>query len=297
MGMKTMRKYNSTIVVVIFLLSTALITSAHPAILGSTSLSTQGNIDYNNGHIPPGLTLLYSTDFEKVTVTDSHHISIPLTHYFNYGPPSSPFWMDDGTYMANSPTPHSGTSCLGLARVNIERSEFILWNWQWDFSNTWYFREWLYFPPGWSIPNGGWEVIFGFGDAKYPPGYPWISLTIEPTGTAGVFTMYAGGSGFNNNYNGPYGTPVTATLPRGQWSKWEFYIDRGTANVANGQLKVWINDALILDSGPILPAKSSANSGATLEFYPSDLYGGVGGASPGNEQRWIDDLEIYALKV
>jgi hypothetical protein len=291
-----MRKFNLAIVVLVSLVGSGLITSAYPVISSSKSLATQGNIDYNNGHIPPGLALLYSTDFETVTVTDSHHISISIKHFFNYGPPSSPFWME-GYDQFNGITPHSGTRALGLARVNIERNEFILWNWQWDFSNTWYIREWLHFPSDWSIPSGGWEVLFGFGDAKYPPGYPWIGVSAEPTSTPGTFTIYASGSGFYNNYNGPFGTPVKFALPRGQWSEWEFYVDRGTANVANGQLKLWVNGILVLDSGAILPAKSSANSGATLDIYPSDLYGRDSYYNPFNETRWIDDLEIYASTV
>jgi hypothetical protein len=256
----------------------------------SKTIGSLGTVTSSSGHMPPGLTLRYSTDFETVTISGDH-LTISVDNYLETdGSYSTNYWMEGHDRTTPGFTPHGGSRCLGMARPGNSRTEFKIWHeWAWGLSNTWYIKLWEYYPSDFTVKSEG-ELIFSFGDASYPPGYPWIGHYLFPTSDPAVFRIRCGCSGFDNSYNGEIGPSRTFTLPRGQWSLWEYCLDRGTADVANGRLQVWVNGNLAIDSGNILPCKKSSNSGNTIEVYPTDLYNWGQG---GSEQRWIDDLEIW----
>jgi hypothetical protein len=213
--------------------------------------------------------------------------------------PSGSKWWIEGRDTTHRPsgapavTAHSGSYCLGLARQGSQRCEFQLRQWGWASYDEWYFDMWLYFPSNWDTTpasSSGWEVLFAFGDSVYaaPQGYPYVDVALWRGNTAGVYTLVLEGRGFSDEGH-TYATHANFALPRGQWSHWEIYFDRGDVDAHNGSAWVKVNGVQYVSSIGNIYGKQSTNNGATLEIYPQDLYSGSGGT----EYRYVDDLKIY----
>ena len=220
--------------------------------------------------------------------------------------PSGSAWWIEGRDTTHRPSgapavaSHTGSYCLGLAKSGGNtRCEFQLRDWNWHTHDEYYFRMWVYFPSNWDVSpsSNGWEVLFAFGDSVYaaPQGYPYIDIALWAKGTPGSYSLVLEGRGFSNEGH-TYNMKTNWNLPRGQWSKWEIYFDRGDADAANGSVWVKVNDVQYLSSTGNVYAKASVNgnynggAGAQLEIYPQDLYSG----GSGNEYRYLDDLEIWS---
>jgi len=271
-----MRKYNLTIVAIIFLVSTAFITSAHPALLSSTSLSTQGNIDYN-GHM--GLPFLYSTDFETVTKQSSTSLNMGIENLFVME--GATMWVEGRDLTTPGITAHSGTKSIGMSGGT--RNEFELNHLSNNFGITEYYVSiWIFLPVGFTVldwysigdPIGGstgdWlpqseTTILGGS----PPTYP---LIIESWGTWGSssdpYTIISSVSGFP---------------PVGRWFKYEFYVK---LDPTNGVIKVWIDGEVICDVSPI---RTIDYIGQPMTMSIAKIYG----SEADGKKIWADDLKIY----
>lgn len=283
--MKTMRKYNSTMVVVIFLLSTALITSVHPATLGSTSLSTQGNIDYN-GHM--GLPLLYSTDFETVTSSGSTLSNLGADYYLDLEGGGT-FWVEgyNGNQLPTGVTPHDGsTRCLGLSTPATSstphRSEFAIKdiNSQFGVITEYYVSAWLYLPPGWTVSD--WYSI---GDPIAAQTGNWLPQS-ETTIIGGTSPQTVESWGTPGSSTDPYQyiASIPGFPPINRWFKYEFYIK---LDPTTGIIKVWIDGRVLCDVSGI---RTINYAGQPMMVYPADIYHY---STTTAYQLWVDDLEIY----
>jgi hypothetical protein len=283
--------------IVLVLLMPQIVTCLQQA---SVSINISGTIGTN------GDNLIFSSGFENSADGYGGENRLNLINtvtgkaastYMHYGYSSgSPFWIE-GKEQNHGITAHSGSYCLGLARQSTDRCEFQLRDWNWYSYDEWYFRMWIYFPSNWDVTSSsnGWEVLFAFGDSVYgqPQGYPYIDIALWAKGTPGSYSLVLEGRGFSNEGH-TYSMKTNFALPRGQWSKWEIYLDRGDADASNAAAWVKVNNVQYLSASGFA-FKDSANgdynngAGAQLEIYPQDLYTG----SSSSETRYVDDLEIW----
>jgi hypothetical protein len=295
--------------IIAFLLMIEIALSAQQVVV---SITTSGTI----GTAIPG-NLIFSSGFEDsrdrgTTGEGAYALTVynqvTNARAYTYMYPNGNSWWINGRESAPSGAPtvtsHSGSYCLGMKRNGGNRAEFQLRDWKWNSYDEWYFSMWLYFPSNWDTtpPVTGSEVMFAFGDSIYHAtggsadgGMPYIDIALwawsaYPTGT---YTLVLEGRGFNNEGH-TYDTQTYFALPRGQWSHWEIYFDRGDVDAHNGSVWVKVNGVEYLRSIGNIYGKWSGGyqpaGGKTLEIYPQDLYAGSGGT----EYRYLDDLEIWS---
>jgi hypothetical protein len=228
--------------------------------------------------------LKYETDFENIIQTSPYTLSMPISHSFNLGAVSggARIWMDDGSSETNSPTPHSGSRCVGMETTTSERNEFNILDIQDLASSEYYVSVWLYFPVGWQIPASHW---YSMGQPFQGQDSPWLPMSaVHPNNWGGVNSV-------DIDYNTP---PNLVTLshvagylpPVGRWFKFEFYV---YMHPTQGKLKVWIDGNLMCDISNLQTVNSV---GQPMLMMPAKIYGANG---QGTWRLWVDDLAIYGL--
>jgi hypothetical protein len=275
----------------------ALQASVSINLLGTIGTSTTANLLFSSGfedsrdHGTNGNGDYNLVIYNQVTGAKAH------TYTYDGGSSVDSWWIQ-GKETAPSGAPtgvtaHSGTCCLGMKRGGNNRAEFQLRDWGWNSYDEWYFSMWLYFPSNWDTTpatSSGAETMFAFGDSVYaaPQGYPYLDIEIWRASTP-TYTLVIAGYDFNNVGGHFYDRYANFPLPKGQWSHWEIYFDRGDVDAANGSAWVKVDGVEYLRSEGNIYAKASANQGATLEIYPQDLYA----SGYGTEFRYVDDLQIW----
>jgi hypothetical protein len=257
--------------------------------------------------------LIFSSGFEDprdagtsgagdYALTIYNQVTAARAHTYMY--PSGNVWWINGKETPPSGAPtvtaHSGSYCLGMKRNGGNRAEFQLRDWKWDSGDEWYFNMWIYFPSNWDTTpatSSGGETMFAFGDSIYHEtggspdgGFPYIDIRIWRFSTP-TYTLALGGRGFSDEDH-VYDQYSPFPLPKGQWSYWEIYFDRGDVDAHNGVAWVKVNGVEYLYSTGIYAKWSGGyqpSGGKTLEIYPQDLYA----TGSGTEYRYLDDLEIW----
>jgi hypothetical protein len=275
----------------------------------SVSINVSGTIENNI----PG-NLIFSSGFEDsrdrgtsgegdYALTIYNQVTDARAHTYMY--PSGNYWWIEGKETrpsgATAIPAHSGSYCLGMNRNGGNRAEFQLRDWGWDSYDEWYFSMWLYFPSNWDTTpatSSGAEVMFAFGDSIYHQtggttdgGFPYVDIEIWRASTP-TYSLALCGYDFNNRGHF-YDTHANFPLPKGRWSHWEIYFDRGEVDAANGSAWVKVDGVEYLRSMGNIYAKWSGGyqpaGGKTLEIYPQDLYA----SGSGIEFRYLDDLQIW----
>lgn len=248
---------------------------------------------------PSGDGLVYSTDFEDVTVTGSNYLSLTCSHYMEMRN-GGIFWIENSNNPSGSdaPTPRSGTRCLGMQTPNnfgsAIRAEFNLMSlhtWQLP-PNEIFVSVWLYFPSDWALSRTDYnwfELMDALVDPNGPGYYPKLPLHITKNPSTGAYALtlrYYPSLG--NGYD--LGSIQNFVVPRGEWFNIKFYVKRATSDAI---VKMWIstsyygNDYVLADV-----------SGYSMDLYGDDWYVTVAKSymdGDGNYHRvWCDDLEIWS---
>jgi hypothetical protein len=304
--------------IIVLSFMTQIVLSAQQA---SWSIATSGTIapSPTPTPTPPPVqgTLLFSSGFEDsrdhgtsgngdYALTIYNQATGAKTHTYTYdGGSGVDTWWINGKETPPSGAPsvsaHSGSYCLGIKRGGNNRAELQFRDWSWASYDEWYFSMWLYFPSNWDTTpasSSGGETMFAFGDSIYHEtggspdgGFPYIDIRIWRFSTP-TYTLVLGGRGFSDEDH-VYDTS-SFTIPKGQWSHWEIYFDRGDVDAHNGVAWVKVDGVQYLYSTGIY-AKWSGGYPANetqkvLEIYPQDLYA----TGYGTEFRYLDDLEIWS---
>jgi hypothetical protein len=269
---------------------------------------------------PPPIqgTLLFSSGFEDsrdrgtsgngdYNLRIYNQVTGTQTHTYTYdGGSSVDRWWINGRESAPSGAPtvtaHSGSYCLGIYRGGNNRAELQFRDWGWASYDEWYFSMWLYFPSNWDTTpasSSGGETIFAFGDSIYHAsggsadgGFPYIDIEFWRASTP-TYTLALTGYDYSN-HGRQYDTYANFPLPKGQWSHWEIYFDRGDVDAHNGVAWVKVNGIEYVSATGIYAKWSggypSDETQKVLEIYPQDLYA----SGYGTEYRFLDDLEIWS---
>lgn len=235
--------------------------------------------------IGDGPTLLFKSDYEGVTKKDADELTLPIEHRMHGTGGGSDFWMDDGTVISGvSPTPHSGSRCVGMeAPTQAERLEFNIKNLE-DLVTTdeFFIRHWLYLPVGWTVPSPkNWYVLNALYQADESPWTPMSEFGVDThDGPDQCRYRYTYGTGPSKIWlNHDYGS-----LPVGEWFKLEWYVK---LHETDGRQILWMNDELIGDD----IKKTTNYAGADVLSTIAKIYGGEGSGQ--TYRLWVDDLEIW----
>jgi len=253
-----------------------IVPSALALVSSSATVESQGIIEYDGG-----LTLKYATDFENIIKTSSTTLSMSISHEFGLGAVSggARIWMDDGSSETNSPTPHSGSRCVGMETTTSERNEFNIYSIQnlVSPSTEYYVSEWLYLPVGWTIPSSHWYSICADLQALADPYLPRSEIILNNWDNINKIDLGTVANGVVDTY---YSLP-----PIGQWFKFAYYVKLSTTA---GIIKVWINNEEILSASGI---DTWGAVGRAMLTTVAKIYGGEG---KGTLRLWVDDLSIYS---
>lgn len=248
------------------------------------------------------VSLVYSTDFEKVTKLDAHRLDmggIPDWFVFEnasggYGDTGASMWMEGLDRHTPGITCHSGSRCVGMELTDItksRRNQFDIDGVQSLVGDEIFVSVWLYLPADWGLHapsntiNIDWYELVNpfFTDA--PSYLPYAAVHIhQPDTTKSIFVLKLDIRNDNSYIN--YGTIDNYALPRGRWFNVQYYVYR---NPTNGIVKVWIGGKMVFDLENT-PTKDPSNprwfvSVAKIYYDTSDTF------SP--YRIWVDDLQMY----
>lgn len=138
-----------------------------------------------------------------------------------------------------------------------------------------YYRVWMYIPASYTIKSY-WN-LFEF-QGRNDPADPASQVYLWSLDLSSQLTFYVW-DGLHSRQLNP---PVPSAAPIGRWFRVEAYIRQATDN--SGEVKFWIDGALLLDTGPV--------STVTSDW----LYWAVGGAAPNIAEQpaevFLDDAAI-----
>jgi len=299
-----MKKHNlESILILVLLCSTflTLIDLARTKQAGaSIVLSFQGTI--SDGGIPDGLLLKYRTDFEDIMKVDDHHLSLPISHWFEYRSDGADFWME-GLDRNLAITPHSGTRCLGMEITapppsETPRNEFNILPLNSLVGDELFVSVWLYLPADWGLfdPSWNWyELVcpqISPYSSNYYPGWT-VHIVRDPDYRIDV-DMRSTDLVQHTMEQTPSGSvvrdPPAYPLPKGRWFNVKYYVKRGSALTSpDGIMRIWIDDRIVCDLSNVI-----TGGGQDWGTTPADIYGSlVQSAMP--YRIWVDDLSIYGV--
>lgn len=235
--------------------------------------------------------LKYATDFENITKVSEYTLSMPIAHGFVLGTApvtGSRMWIEDGHQVPNSPTPHSGTRCIGMQVTTSDRNEFNIANMETFVGPEFYVSLWLYRALDWVLPASGWYSTlcpFQSQIAVPRPREPSIGLaTYEPSTELflGRNDFLGVGLGMSNWVE--YLSYAFQALPKGRWVKFAWDV---VLHPTQGKVKVWVDDVLICDASNV---ETTYYSGQPMKTTIAKIYGTEG---VGTYRLWVDDLQIW----
>ena len=238
------------------------------------------------------MTLIYSTNFENITLADSQHLTIPITHGFQFDAPGgAAIWMEGLDRTTPGVTPHSGTRCLGMELTDITKSgrnEFNILQLENSITtNQLYVSVWLFLPAGFQLHS----PTFNSFELDNPyftgaPDYaPYVGVHIYQNPAPGPFDLDLVGRDVTNTFI--HLQDVTGyALPVGVWFRLDYYVVR---DKTNGTIKTWVNGV------PVHSVTGISTQHPTITDWfttPAKIYYGTDDVySP--YQLWVDDLAIY----
>lgn len=238
--------------------------------------------------------LIFHTDFENITKTDDHHLSIPIDHNFYFqGEGGASMWME-GLDRTGGPTPHSGSRCVGMELFDIDlskRNEFDIEDLYTTVGDEIFVSAWLYFESNLTLlfPEMTWgnyfEFVSLFKECNKPHYRPYlcISLCQFPDYAPQQFDLEVRGRHLD-------GTQYTLdrihnfSIPLGRWFNVKFYLSR---HKTDGVETIWIDDVLISNRTGIVTKVLIDN----YLIQVGKIYHSFDDHT--HRKIWIDDLEIY----
>jgi hypothetical protein len=306
-----MRKFDIIIVVLASLLSFCLINSAYPALIGSTSISTQGTIDYGGNNLA---TLKFATGFESIgnlnrqcgsDLSIKNEVTGTNVNFQTYGDGS--FWNEPSA-INHGITPYDGSHCLG-GYIPSSRLEILLvqdptagynWGTTLGIMNQFYLSEWQYFPVGWKLSSSSdWQMVLQITGSRYEPNgayYPLMGIMIEDHHFDGVSPLsisFRYTSWDSKACQGYYNNSWTGMI-RGGWNHIEWFQTWSTTSAEcwakwNGHL-LWHVIGTYTDTTyrhgtvPFITMYPGTNR---FQIDIGKLYG------PGPKYAYWDDWEIW----